>query len=305
MPTTTARTPRPSANAAPMMNVARIWAAASGFRPIALVESPVRMPMPMPGPITPRAARPAPRFSICGGSSCRPGGSPGHVGLVGGSVVEALAAGELGGDVAFGDVLADVAVALGVLFVVTLDRDQREHQREDREDQRLHEVEQDLEAEHQHRENHERQAGDDAKGDLARVDVAEESHRQRHGLHELEQELEKPDEQRDDARSDAVAEPAEVEELAEIAADAEAPDALDVEQHEADEGQADRHVHVAGRRTEPFDLPHGWDQTAPVAQEDVDEEGGEDGAVAAGGRTTERRREVREALVDVLKRVLP
>ena len=36
MPTTTARTPRPSANAAPMMKVARIWAAASGLRPIAL-----------------------------------------------------------------------------------------------------------------------------------------------------------------------------------------------------------------------------------------------------------------------------
>ena len=41
MPTTTARTPRPSANAAPMMKVARIWAAASGLRPIALVDMPV------------------------------------------------------------------------------------------------------------------------------------------------------------------------------------------------------------------------------------------------------------------------
>jgi hypothetical protein len=73
MPTTTARTPRPSANAAPMMNVARIWAAASGFRPIALVDMPVRIPIPMPGPMTPRAARPAPRFSICSASSCGPG----------------------------------------------------------------------------------------------------------------------------------------------------------------------------------------------------------------------------------------
>ena len=39
-PTTIARTPRPSANAARMIAMPRIWPAASGFRPIAVAESP-------------------------------------------------------------------------------------------------------------------------------------------------------------------------------------------------------------------------------------------------------------------------
>src|SRR4029077_14846811 len=61
--TTTARTPRPSANAARMIARPRISPAASGLRPIAAAASPARIPIPMPGPITPRAAR-APRFSM-------------------------------------------------------------------------------------------------------------------------------------------------------------------------------------------------------------------------------------------------
>ena len=37
-----------------MIMFVRIAAAASGFRPIASEDSPVRMPMPMPGPMTPK-----------------------------------------------------------------------------------------------------------------------------------------------------------------------------------------------------------------------------------------------------------
>ena len=50
--------------AAKMIARPRIWPAASGLRPIALADMPARMPMPMPGPRTPRAARPAPRRSM-------------------------------------------------------------------------------------------------------------------------------------------------------------------------------------------------------------------------------------------------
>ena len=48
---------------------------------------------------------------------------------------------------------------------------------------------------------------------LAAVDVAEESHRQRDGLDELEQELDQAHEHRDDPGADALPELAEREEL--------------------------------------------------------------------------------------------
>src|SRR4029077_15465545 len=70
-PTTTARTPRPSANAARMIARPRISPAASGLRPMAAAARPARIPIPMPGPMTPIAARPAPMCSICLLSSCR------------------------------------------------------------------------------------------------------------------------------------------------------------------------------------------------------------------------------------------
>src|SRR5687768_17511859 len=182
MPTTTARTPRPSANAAPMMNVARIWAAASGLRPIALVDMPVRMPMPMPGPMTPSAARPAPICSMGVGSSCLARWVTGSCGpdcMIAASrgFGEGRSGGDvLRGDVALGQVLGEPLVTLRMIVVVGLDRDEREHEGQDAEDQRLHEVEQELEADHGHRDDDERQARDDAEGDLAGVDVAEESH---------------------------------------------------------------------------------------------------------------------------------
>ena len=65
------------------------------------------------------------------------------------------------------------------------------------------------------------QRSDHAERDLAAVDVAEESHRQRDRLDELEHELDQADEQGDDPGADAVAELVEREELAEVAADPE------------------------------------------------------------------------------------
>src|SRR4051794_11339725 len=115
-PTTMARTPRPSANAARMIAMPRIWPAASGFRPIAPADMPARMPMPMPGPMTPRAARPAPMCSICRYPSyC----------LTGSSVTGLERMRLLAFDLAE-RLLGDVAL----LLVVALDREDDEHERQ-------------------------------------------------------------------------------------------------------------------------------------------------------------------------------
>src|SRR3989304_2429557 len=57
--------PSPSASPAPMIMFARIPGAASGLRPMAWVDRPVRIPMPIPGPATPSSASPAPMCSMC------------------------------------------------------------------------------------------------------------------------------------------------------------------------------------------------------------------------------------------------
>src|ERR1700737_2679342 len=62
MPRTNERMPSPSASAAPRIMFVRIAPAASGLRPIASDDFAVSMPMPRPGPMTPRpTARPAAR----------------------------------------------------------------------------------------------------------------------------------------------------------------------------------------------------------------------------------------------------
>ena len=86
-----------------------------------------------------------------------------------------------------------------------------------------------------------------AQRDLAAVDVAEESHRERERLDELEHQLDEAHEQRDEPGADAVLELVEREELAQVAAHAEASEALDLEDDEGDQREADGHVHVAGR----------------------------------------------------------
>ena len=60
-------------------------------------------------------------------------------------------------------------------------------------------------AEQADRDERDGQGGHDAERDLAAVDVAEESHRQRDGLDELEHQLDEADEQGDDPGADPVA----------------------------------------------------------------------------------------------------
>ena len=121
--------------------------------------------------------------------------------------------------------LGDVAL----FVVVALDGEDDEHERQDAEDQRLDGIQHDVEAEQADRDDREGQAGDDAERDLATVDVAEESHRERDRLDELEHEFHQPDEQRDHACADPVLELVEREELAEITPDAQLAEPLDLE----------------------------------------------------------------------------
>src|SRR3990172_12054759 len=267
-PTTTASTPRPSANAAPMMKVARIWAAASGLRPIAAVERPVRIPIPMPGPMTPSAARPAPIISIL---SCYLPGARLNTGLVlragVGRESGSMGAGRMCGghwrsNVALGDIVL-------LVLVVSLDGDDSEHQGQQRKDECLHEIQQHFEADHGRGNDRDRESRDDAQCNLAAVDVAEESHRQRDRFDELEQKLDDTDEERDQPGREAFRpEGFQAEELAEIPANSQRADPLDVEHREAEESQADCRVHVTCWRTQLMDASYRRHQPAPVAQQD-------------------------------------
>src|SRR3954452_9539144 len=115
------------------------------------------------------------------------------------------------------DVLGDVPF----FVVMTLDRGKYEDERQDAEDDRLNEVEHALEQQQRHGQEHDGQRRDDADRNLARIDVAEESHRERDGLDELEHQLDEPDEHRDESSADALLEFVEREKLAEVAEDAE------------------------------------------------------------------------------------
>ena len=81
------------------------------------------------------------------------------------------------------------------------------------------------------------QRRDHAERDLAAVDVAEEPHRQRDRLDELEHELDEADEHRDEPGADAVLELVEREELAGVAAEAELAEALGLEDQRSDAGR--------------------------------------------------------------------
>src|SRR6185503_6468975 len=162
-PTTIARTPRPSAKAARMMARPRTWPAASGFRPMAVADRPARMPMPMPGPMTPSAARPAPMCSISRLPPCWLWLSGLTLLLVGGLLRGAAALGRRD------DVLRHVALLLGV----ALDGENDKHQRQHAEDERLDGVEHQLEGDQQDRHDADRERRDHAERDLAAVDVAE------------------------------------------------------------------------------------------------------------------------------------
>ncbi len=193
----------------------------------------------------------------------------------------------------------------GVLLLVGLHGDEREHEGERAEDEGLDEVEHHLQAVDRDRQDGDREGGDHAEGDFATVDVAEQSHAQRDRLHELEHELDEADEDGDQAGADPVPELAEREELAQVA-DAERPEALELEVGEGDEGEPDRHVDVAGGRPERLDLADRRHEAAPVAEQDEDEEAGEDRDVAgrlgpAGRRGRSRRSDLVGPLDEVLE----
>src|SRR5262249_46598672 len=152
-----------------------------------------------------------------------------------------------------------------------LDGQDDEDEREDAEDEGLDRVEHELEREQGDGDECDRQGRDDPEGDLATVNVAEESERQRDRLDELEHQLDEAYEQGDDAGADALLELVQREELAEIAADPELPEAEELEDDEAHKGHPYRDVHVARRRPQLLDLADRRDEPDPVVEHDQQE----------------------------------
>ena len=106
------------------------------------------------------------------------------------------------------------------------------------------------------------------------------------------------------ARRDPVLELVQREELAGVAADAEPPEALELEVDEAHERKPDGDVDVARRGAELLDPSDRRDQPAPVAEQDEDEERDEQRDVRLGRRPGDAQPEVAQELVEPLERVL-
>src|SRR4051794_22583954 len=168
-----------------------------------------------------------------------------------------------------------------LVLAVALDGRQREDQGQRAEEEGLDEVEDDLEREQPQRDERDRESGHHAQRDLTAIDVAEEAHRQGHGLDQLQQELDEPDEDRDEPRTDALPELAEWEELPEVA-EAQVLEALELEIEERDQREPDGDVDVARRRTQDLDLADGRDEAAPVREQDQQEEPDEQRDVRPG-----------------------
>src|SRR5262245_60965824 len=134
---------------------------------MAVADRPARIPMPMPGPMTPRAARPAPMCSIRD-SLLEPAVSGDAWLLVAGLQRCRLRSPGCGKHV-----LRDVPL----LLVMALDGQDDEDEREDAEDEGLDRVEHELQREQGDGDESDRQRCDHAECDLAAVDVAEESER--------------------------------------------------------------------------------------------------------------------------------
>ena len=260
--------------------------------------------MPMPGPKTPSAASPAPMCSMSRLPPTPRAACPGSLGPSGRRRSRRVQ--WAGWSWRPSPSMASIASSATWPFLVAvlLDRERDEHERQDAEDQRLDRVEHAVEQEQRDREDRDGQRRDDAEGDLAAVDVAEESHRQRHGLDELEHELDEADEHGDDAGADAVLELVDREELAEVAPHAEVAEALDLEDQEADQGHADRDVHVARRRPQELDLADRRHEADPVVEQDEQEGADEDRDVGPRGRPGEPDPEVVQELVGPLEEVL-
>src|SRR3954451_13419155 len=187
---------------------------------------------------------------------------------------------------------------------MALDGEDDEHEGQDAEDQCLDRVEHDFEAEQPDRDEGDGQRGDDAERHLTAVDIAEESHRQRNGLDELEHQLDQADEQGDPARGDPVLELVEREELAGVAADAEPTEPLELEVDEADKGEAEGDVDVTRGCAQLLDPTDGRDEAAPVAEQDEQEERDEQRDVGLGGRSRYSQSEITQELIEPLEDVL-
>ena len=148
-------------------------------------------------------------------------------------------------------------------------------------------------------------AGDDAERDLAAVDVAEESHRERDRLDELEHELDEADEQGDDPGADAVLELVEREELAEVAAEAELPEALDLEDDEATSARPIvMFTSLDGARSSSI-LPTGGTRPIQLSNRISRKNAAKIGMYGRGRRAGEPEAEVAQELVDHSKRFWP
>ena len=183
------------------------------------------------------------------------------------------------------------------LFVVPLHGEHGEDQNEHAEDDPLHQADEELEAVQSERNERERDGSHHSECELSAVDVAEESHRERHWLDELQEELEDADEESDWP-------PFQREEFAEVAADAECTEALVVEVAEGDEGKADGHIDVACWCAKLMHASNARDQPRPVRNGDEEEAGEEEGDGALCAWPTDTHRKVRQTLDRKLDRVL-
>src|SRR5258708_6799044 len=233
MPSTNERMPSPSASAAPRIMFVRTAPAASGLRPIASDDFAVRMPMPRPGPMTPRpTARPA----------ARPLKSTDVFLLLLFATRRRLRDAVL--RVRHGRCRCDSPPRV---IVMGFDREHEVHEHQEGEHEALHQPDEHLEPDEREREpRHEEQRAHDGEHDLAAEDVAPETERQREHPEDLAEELDEPDKDEDGADERTVLEAAEVEPPLQVA-EAEVAEALALVRDPRHERHRERDVVVGGR----------------------------------------------------------
>jgi len=143
------------------------------------------------------------------------------------------------------------------LVVVPLHGEHGEDQDEHAEDEALHEPNEELKAVERKRDERKGDGGHHRKCEFAAVDVAEESHRERHWLDDLQEELKDADEEPDRSTLQR-------EELAEIAAESERTKALIVEVDKCNQRKPNRDVDITRWRAELVHSSNTRDQPRPV-----------------------------------------
>lgn len=143
------------------------------------------------------------------------------------------------------------------LVVVPLHGEHGEDQDKHAEDEALNEPDEELEAVERKRDERNGDGGHHRECEFAAVDVAEESHRERHWLNDLQEELE-------DADEEAYRPTLQREELAEIAAESERTEALIVEVDESNQRKPDGDVDITCWSAELVHSPNARDQAGPV-----------------------------------------